>query len=119
MISRLKRSWQDEHARWSKGDLSKERWVYLWVDGIYSSIRGDHERLCALVVIGVNERGQKRFLAIEDGVRESKQSWREVLLGLKRRGLVDPRLAVGDGALGFWAAAEEVFPTTRPALLGA
>ena len=112
VISRLKRSWQDEHARWSKGDLSKERWVYLWVDGIYSSIRGDHERLCALVVIGVNERGQKRFLAIEDGVRESKQSWREVLLGLKRRGLVDPRLAVGDGALGFWAAAEEVFPTT-------
>lgn len=112
VISRLKRSWQDEHARWSQADLSKDRWVYIWVDGVYSSIRGDHERLCALVVIGVNERGQKRFLAIEDGIRESKQSWREVLLALKRRGLVAPHLAVGDGALGFWAAAEEIFGST-------
>jgi putative transposase len=112
VISRLKRSWQDEHARWNQGDLSKDRWVYLWVDGVYSSVRGDNERLCALVVIGVNERGQKRFLAIEDGVRESKQSWREVLLGLKRRGLKAPRLAVGDGALGFWAAAEEILSST-------
>jgi putative transposase len=101
VISRLKRSWQDEHARWNQGDLSKDRWVYLWVDGVYSSVRGDNERLCALVVIGVNERGQKRFLAIEDGVRESKQSWREVLLGLKRRGLKAPRLAVGDGVLNY------------------
>jgi len=114
VISRLKREWQDEHARWSEADLSKDRWVYIWVDGVYSSVRGDHERLCALVVIGVNERGQKRFLAIEDGIRESKQSWREVLLGLKRRGLVAPRLAVGDGALGFWAAAEEELPSTKP-----
>ena len=112
VISRLKRSWQDEHARWSQADLSKDRWVYIWVDGVYSSVRGDNERLCALVVIGVNERGQKRFLAIEDGIRESKQSWREVLLGLQRRGLKAPRLAVGDGALGFWAAAEEVFGST-------
>ena len=96
-------------SRWSQADLSKDRWVYIWVDGVYSSVRGDNERLCALVVIGVNERGQKRFLAIEDGIRESKQSWSEVLLGLKRRGLAAPRLAVGDGALGFWAAAEEVF----------
>ena len=109
VISRLKRSWQDAHARWSQADLSKDHWVYIWVDGVYSSVRGDNERLCALVVIGVNERGQKRFLAIEDGIRESKQSWSEVLLGLKRRGLAAPRLAVGDGALGFWAAAEEVF----------
>ena len=119
VISRLKRSWQDEHARWSQADLSKDRWVYIWVDGVYSSVRGDNERLCALVVIGVNERGQKRFLAIEDGIRESKQSWREVLLGLKRRGLKAPRLAVGDGALGFWAAAEEVLQLDgRPTLLG-
>jgi transposase-like protein len=88
--------------------------VYLWVDGIYSGVRAEDTRLCALVVMGVNERGQKRFLAIEDGVRESTQSWREVLLGLKARGLSEaPRLAVGDGALGFWAALEEIFPHTR------
>lgn len=112
VISRLKRVWLDEHARWAKADLSRDRWVYVWADGVYSSIRGDNERLCALVVIGVNERGQKRFLAIEDGVRESKQSWREVLLGLQLRGFKPPRLAVGDGALGFWAAAEEILPET-------
>jgi transposase-like protein len=114
VISRLKRSWADEHAHWQAGDLSRDQWVYLWVDGVYSNIRGDNERVCALVVIGVNERGQKRFLAIEDGVRESTQSWREVLLKLKARGMNLPRVAVGDGALGFWAAAGEVFPTTRP-----
>jgi transposase-like protein len=85
----------------------------VWVDGVYSGVRAEDHRLCALVVIGVNERGQKRFLAIEDGVRESKQSWREVLLGLKQRGLPAPKAAVGDGALGFWAALEEVFPQTR------
>ena len=82
---------------------------------IYSGLRAEDARLCALVVIGVNELGQKHFLAIEDGVRESKQSWRELLLGLKKRGLtIPPRLAVGDGALGFWAALEEVYPQTRP-----
>lgn len=84
------------------------------VDGIYSGLRGEHERLCALVVMGVNERGQKRFLAIEDGVRESAQSRREVLLKLKARGVeIPPELAVGDGALGFWVAIEEVYPRTR------
>ena len=77
-------------------------------------IAGRGPRLCALVLIGVNERGQKRFLAIEDGVRESKQSWLELLRDLKERGLkLAPNLAVGDGALGFWAALEEIFPTTR------
>ena len=81
---------------------------------LYSALRGDHERLCVLVVIGVNARGEKHFLAIEDGVRESTQSWREVLLGMKQRGFTRPaKLAVGDGALGFWAALSEVFPTTR------
>jgi len=80
-----------------------------------AGLRAEDERLCALVVIGVNERGQKRFLAIEDGVRESKQSWREVLLELKGRGLtIPPKLAVGDGALGFWAAVREIYPDTRP-----
>ena len=88
--------------------------MYVWADGIYSGLRAEDARLCALVVIGVNERGQKRFLAIEDGVRESKQSWLELLRDLKERGMVmAPQLAVGDGALGFWAALAEIFPTTR------
>lgn len=114
VVSRLKLKWQAEHKRWCERRLDTERWVYLWVDGIYSSLRGEKEKLCVLVVMGVNERGQKRFLAIEDGVRESTQSWREVLLGLKARGLeIPPELAVGDGALGFWAALEEIYPATR------
>jgi transposase-like protein len=113
VVGRLKRRWADEYATWGKADLSKERWVYLWVDGIYSGIRAEDHKLCALIVIGVNERGHKRFLAIEDGVRESKQSWREVLIGLKARGLVAPTVAIGDGALGFWSALDEVFPSTR------
>ena len=80
-----------------------------------AGLRGEDERLCALVLIGVNERGKKRFLAIEDGMRESKTSWAELLRDLKKRGLViPPKLAVGDGALGFWAALEEIFPETRP-----
>jgi transposase-like protein len=115
VVARLKGRWSEEYRLWRRAKLGKERWVYLWVDGIYSGLRGEDERLCALVVIGVNERGQKKFLAIEDGVRESKQSWREVLLDLKRQGLaIAPRLAVGDGALGFWAALEEIYPQTRP-----
>ena len=94
-------------------DLDDERWVYILADGIYSGLRAENAKLCALVVIGVNKRGQKHFLAIEDGVRESTQSWREVLLKLKARGLNAPELGIGDGAMGFWAALEEVFPTTR------
>jgi transposase-like protein len=114
VVARLKGRWAQEYRAWRRAKLSAERWVYLWADGIYSGLRGEDERLCALVLIGVNERGQKKFLAIEDGVRESTQSWREVLLDLKRRGLkVPPRLAVGDGALGFWAALEELYPETR------
>ena len=88
--------------------------MYLWADGIHSGLRGDDGRLCVLVVIGVNARGDKHFLAIEDGVRESTQSWREVLLGLRQRGFTRPaRLAVGDGALGFWSALSQVYPETR------
>ena len=115
VVARLKGVWMEEYRLWRRAKLGKERWVYWWVDGIYSGLRAEDERLCALVVIGVNERGQKKLLAIEDGVRESKQSWREVLLELKRRGLtIAPRLAVGDGALGFWAALREIYPETRP-----
>ena len=113
VVSRLKREWEHEYQRWSQRRFDDE-WVYLWADGIYSGLRGDAGKLCVLVLIGVNARGEKHFLAIEDGVRESKQSWREVLLELKRRGLSRPaKLAVGDGALGFWSALEEVYPTTR------
>jgi putative transposase len=115
VVSRLKQQWQDEYRRWSERRLDADRWVYWWVDGIYSGLRAEDARLCVLVVMGVNERGQKQFLAIEDGVRESAQSWREVLLGLKARGVeTPPELAVGDGALGFWAALAEIYPATRP-----
>jgi putative transposase len=112
-VSRLKQAWGEEYRRWSDGRLDKERWVYVWADGVYSGLRAEHTKLCALVVIGVNERGEKRFLSIEDGVRESTQSWREVLLKLKSRGMNIPQLAIGDGAMGFWAALEEVYPQTR------
>ena len=88
--------------------------MYLWADfGIYSGLRAEQAKLCALVIMGVNERGEKHFLAIEDGVMESTQSWREVLMKLKSRGMNTPELAVGDGAMGFWAALEEIYPDTR------
>jgi putative transposase len=114
VVARLKGRWSQEYKTWRRKPLGKDRWVYVWADGIYSGLRAEDERLCALVLIGVNERGQKRFLAIEDGVRESKQSWLDLLRELKERGLkLAPNLAVGDGALGFWAALEEIFPETR------
>jgi len=114
VVSRLKAQWKSEYAAWCRRRLDQDRWVYWWADGIYSGLRGEGQRLCALVVVGVNDRGEKRFLAIDDGVRESTQSWREVLLNLQGRGVtVPPKLAVGDGALGFWAALEELFPATR------
>jgi len=114
VVSRLKKRWEAEYETWRRRRLDGERWVYWWADGIYSGLRAGGERLCMLVVIGVNDKGQKHFLAIEDGVRESTQSWRELLLDLKERGVEPgPELAVGDGALGFWAALEEVYPRTR------
>jgi transposase-like protein len=112
-VSRLKQVWAEEYRSWCEERLDKERWVYVWADGVYSGLRSEQAKLCALVVIGVNERGEKRFLAIEDGVRESTQSSREVLLKLKSRGMNVPELAIGDGAMGFWAALEEVYPKTR------
>jgi transposase-like protein len=112
-VSRLKQMWGQEYRSWCNGTLDKDRWVYIWADGVYSGLRGEQVKLCALVVIGVNERGEKHFLAIEDGMRESTQSWREVLLKLKSRGMNGPELAIGDGAMGFWAALEEVYPETR------
>ena len=112
-VSRLKQVWAQEYQSWCEERLDKDRWVYVWADGVYSGLRTEQTKLCALVMIGVNERGEKRFLAIEDGVRESTQSWREVLLKLKSRGMNVPELAIGDGAMGFWAALEEVYPETR------
>lgn len=114
VVSRLKKRWEAEYKSWCQRRLDGERWVYWWADGIYSGLRADGERLCMLVLIGVNDSGEKHFLAIEDGVRESTHSWRDLLLDLKERGVVDaPMLAVGDGALGFWAALDEVYPKTR------
>jgi len=112
-VSRLKQVWASEYKDWKKARLDKDQWVYVWADGVYSGLRGEQDKLCALVVIGVNERGEKHFLAIDDGVRESTQSWREVLLNLKSRGMNCPKLAIGDGAMGFWAALEEVYPDSR------
>lgn len=112
-VSRLKQVWAQEYRKWCEEDLTKERWVYLWADGVYSGLRAEDAKLCALVIIGVNEHGEKHFLAIEDGIRESTQSWREILLKLKSRGMNSPDLAVGDGAMGFWAALDEVYGDTR------
>jgi putative transposase len=109
----LKQVWGQEYQAWRSARLDRDRWVYVWADGVYSGLRAEQTKLCALVVIRVNERGEKHFLAIEDGVRESTQSWREVLLKLKSRGMNAPQLAIGDGAMGFWAALEEIYGETR------
>lgn len=112
-VSRLKEQWIDEHRTWRAQDLSQKRYVYFWADGIYSHIRMD-DRLCLLVIIGVTEHGQKELVTVEDGYRESSASWEEVLTGLRQRGLIiAPKLATGDGALGFWSALSKVYPETR------
>lgn len=112
-VARLKQTWREEYGAWRQRRLDDDHWVYIWVDGIYSGLRAEHHRLCALVVIGVNAQGEKHFLAIEDGLGESTQSWREVLLNLKARGMNAPALGIGDGAMGFWAVVEEIYPSTR------
>ena len=113
-ITRLKAVWQDEYEEWNGRDLSGKRYVYWWADGIYFNVRLTDERPCLLVLIGTLEDGTKELVAIHDGERESKESWKELLLDLKARGLEHgPELSTGDGALGFWSALEEVFPSTR------
>lgn len=112
-VSRLKRQWGKEFDDWCTQRLDQDQWVYIWADGIYSGLRGEDAKLCALVIIGVNEHGKKHFLAIEDGFRESVESWRALLLRLKDRGMNAPKLATGDGAMGFWSALDEVYPDTR------
>jgi putative transposase len=113
-ISRLKAAWWDEYERWQRRELGTRRIVYIWADGVYFQPRMAEEKQCVLVLIGADEWGRKEVLGLADGYRESTQSWRELLLDLKRRGLARaPELAIGDGALGFWAALREVFGSTR------
>lgn len=113
-IVRLKEGWEQEYADWSKRDLTGKRYVYLWADGIYFNVRLTKERPCMLVLIGTLPDGKKELVSLLDGERESKLSWKELLLDVKRRGLAEgPQLAVADGALGFWPAIEEVFPEAR------
>ncbi len=114
VITRLTSKWIEEEKAWSNRDLSLKRYVYLWADGIYFNIRLEDDRQCLLVLMGATADGKKELVGIYDGYRESEQSWRELLLNLKARGLTDePKVAVGDGALGFWAAVRKVFPNTR------
>jgi transposase-like protein len=113
-VVRLKEQWNQEYETWSKRSLRGEQYVYLWADGIYCNVRLDDERQCLLVIIGATADGRKQLLAVHDGFRESELSWIEVLEDLKARGLEQaPKLAVGDGALGFWAALRKVFGATR------
>ena len=112
-VSRLKQGWEQDYEQWRKRDLSKQRFVYIWADGIYCNVRLD-DRLCLLVVIGSDDTGRKEVLAVVDGYRESEASWTEVIEQLESQGLqIPPELAIGDGALGFWKAVTKRWPTTR------
>ena len=114
VIGRLTAAWQDEYERWQARDLSARRYVYVWADGVYLQARMESQAACMLVLIGATPEGRKELVGFQVGVRESAQSWRELLVEVKRRGLaIAPELAVGDGALGFWKALEEIYPGTR------
>ena len=113
-VSRLKSHWEAEHAAWRDRSLAGKRYVYLWADGVYGSARMDDAKLCILVLIGATEDGRKELVAVEEGYRESEQSWLELLRRLQAKGLtLEPKLAVGDGSLGFWKALRKVFGNTR------
>jgi transposase-like protein len=113
-VTRLKRIWEDEYKEWSQRSLADKRYVYVWADGVYFNIRLEEDRQCILVLMGALEDGRKELIAVNDGFRESEQSWSTILLDLKKRGLsIEPSIAVGDGALGFWSALRKVFPNTR------
>lgn len=113
-IVRLKAGWEDEYKAWKRRDLSQKQYLYLWADGVHFNVRLEEERTCILVVIGALEDGTKELVAVEDGYRESKDSWRDLLRGLKKQGLQHaPKIAVGDGALGFWAALSEEYGGVR------
>ncbi len=113
-ISRLKEVWKSEYEQWSKRNLSGKEYVYIWADAVYFGVRLEDARQCILVIIGATAAGKKEVVGIADGYRESAESWKEMLLALKQRGLIiDPKLAIGDGGLGFWKALPQVFGTTR------
>ena len=113
-IARLKTLWWEQYVAWQKRDLSAKRYVYFWADGVYFSPRLEHERQCILVIIAADANGHKDIIGLMDGYRESEQSWKELLLDLKRRGLErGPDLAVGDGALGFWKALRQAYGQAR------
>lgn len=112
-IVRLKQSWNEEFEDWDKRSLADKEYVYIWADGVYFKIRLEGEKQCILVVIGVTAEGTKELIAVVDGVRESELSWRELLLSLRDRGMRAPKLAIGDGALGFWNALNQVYPMTK------
>jgi transposase-like protein len=114
-VTRLKGIWEQEYQDWSKRSLADKRYVYVWADGVYFNIRLEGGRQCILVLLGATADGSKELIAIQDGQRESEQSWKELLLDAHARGLtIDPALAVGDGGLGFWKALPQVYATTRP-----
>jgi putative transposase len=114
VIARLRDAWQADYLRWQRRDLAARHYVYLWADGVYLQARMEPQAECMLVLIGATPEGKKELVGFQVGLRESAQSWRELLVDLKARGLaIAPELATGDGALGFWTALEEVFPTTR------
>jgi transposase-like protein len=112
-ITRLTAAWEAEYRAFCESSLAERDYVYLWADGVHFRVRLEEDRLCTLVLIGVRPDGSKELLAVEDGYRESTESWASLLRGLKRRGMKAPVVAVGDGALGFWAAVREVWPETR------
>jgi transposase-like protein len=111
---RLKAIWDQEYDQWSKRSLEDKEYVYVWADGIHTNIRLEEDRQCLLVLMGATKEGKKELIAMTDGHRESAQSWSELLVDVKHRGLtLEPKLAIGDGALGFWKALHEVYPNTR------
>jgi putative transposase len=114
VIARLKGEWEEEYRHWQARDLSARRYVYVWADGVYLQARMEPQAECMLVLMGATPEGKKELIGFQTGMRESAQSWKELLVGLKARGLsIAPEIAVGDGALGFWRALDETFPTTR------
>ena len=114
-VTRLKSVWAEEYRDWNQRDLTDKQYVYVWADGIHFNVRLEEDRTCILVLMGATADGTKELIAVQDGYRESEISWKSLLLDVKQRGLtVDPRLAIGDGALGFWKAVKQVWPKTRP-----
>ena len=114
VIGRLKEEWTADYDRWQRRDLSARRYVYIWADGVYLQARMEDDAACMLVIVGATPEGKKELVGFQVGARESAQSWRELLVDLRAYGLyAAPEIAVGDGAMGFWKAIEEIFPTTR------